>query len=184
MDLPLFERAAYFSMGAHGAMAQLRGITRRPYFTHTWSVAATVTDWNGSEEQIAAAYLHDVFEDTKITPDYLSMAFSADVVNMVVDLTNVYTRKNYPDESRAWRKEQEASRISELSQCVLLVKLADIRDNLLDIIKHGAEGKLKTSFVEKRLNEKAYVISLIQQRELTDERLIKALSQVKALIGA
>ena len=45
---------------------QKRKFSELPYSIHLQEVADLVEEFNGSEEQIAAAYCHDIVEDTHI----------------------------------------------------------------------------------------------------------------------
>jgi guanosine-3',5'-bis(diphosphate) 3'-pyrophosphohydrolase len=66
------ERARIFAMAAHSAVGQTRKYTGEPYWTHTQAVADRVAQLaDATEEQIAAAHLHDTLEDTAVTFDLI-----------------------------------------------------------------------------------------------------------------
>lgn len=59
-DTMLMVRAREFALKMHGS--QKYG--KRPYGVHLKAVAEKVRAWGGSDELVAAAWLHDVIEDT------------------------------------------------------------------------------------------------------------------------
>jgi (p)ppGpp synthase/HD superfamily hydrolase len=56
-----FDRALVYASYVHGG--QVRKGTSIPYIAHLLSVAATVLEYNGSEDMAIAALLHDAVED-------------------------------------------------------------------------------------------------------------------------
>lgn len=128
-DLDMIELAKSVSMLAH--QGQTRKGTSLPYFTHCHDVAKEVAKCGGDSVTVAAAYLHDVLEDTAITAHQLSFeyGFPQEVVDVVVELTDVYTHQAYPTLPRSERKKLETKRLSSISRRAKLVKLCDIEDN-------------------------------------------------------
>ncbi|MGW6916231.1 HD domain-containing protein [Kitasatospora sp. NPDC054939] len=57
----------------------------RPYTEHLAAVAHGVAARGGSEEQIAAAWLHDAIEDDALTRDWLDGAALTDTTKAMVD---------------------------------------------------------------------------------------------------
>lgn len=68
---------------------QLRKGTKTPYFEHLSGVALLVKTAGGTNNQVAAAFLHDCLEDQrdKISPYTLEKKFGATVANIVLDCT-------------------------------------------------------------------------------------------------
>jgi (p)ppGpp synthase/HD superfamily hydrolase len=56
-----FDRALLYATHVHGG--QTRKGTSAPYVAHLLAVAATVLEYDGSEEMAVAALLHDAVED-------------------------------------------------------------------------------------------------------------------------
>ena len=75
---------------------------------------------------------------------------------MVVDLTDVYVKKNYPSLNRRTRKEKELDRLKRTSPESQTIKYADIMDNSMEIVEQDPE------FAGVYLNEAKRVL-----RELT-----------------
>jgi len=110
------ERAERIATTAHAGQVDKVG---EPYIGHPRRVASRVEDWGGSSSQIAAAWLHDVLEDTPITADDLAReGIPSDVVVMVQALT---TSGEEP-------AQRYASRVVAVPGAVL-VKRADLADN-------------------------------------------------------
>ena len=91
----------------------------RPYIGHPTRVAKLVKDAGGSEEAVAAAWLHDTVEDTWVSPDLLTLAgFPASVIS-AVDAVTKRTGESSDDYAR---------RIAH-DTIGVQVKRADLADN-------------------------------------------------------
>ena len=60
-------RAAAFAKAAHESIDQRRKYSNAPYIVHPEAVARTVSSVTDDVATIAAAWLHDVVEDTPVT---------------------------------------------------------------------------------------------------------------------
>lgn len=112
MKRSLTARAEQIAAVAHRGQVDKGG---QPYITHPARVAARVA---GDENAVAAAWLHDVVEDTTVTLAELEESFPAEVTTAVDALT---------------RRHGEApadyyARVREVP-LALTVKLADMADN-------------------------------------------------------
>ena len=87
--MTIIERAELFATAAHGATGQKRKYTDEPYVIHLREVALLVAEHGGDDAMIAAAWLHDVVEDTAITLDEITAHFGEDVASLVFALTDV-----------------------------------------------------------------------------------------------
>ena len=148
--LPLVSRAKVFAAEAH--KGQLRKYTGEAYFYHVNNVALAVFAAKGSETMVAAAYLHDVVEDTKYTIEDIGELFGLEVAELVYDLTDHFTSKNYPNWNRAKRKYHEAKRLGKVSKDAKLIKWCDLADNTSTIVKYDP------GFAKIYLKEKAYTL--------------------------
>ena len=63
-DVALVERAFEFSESAHRGQFRKSG---EPYITHPLAVASILSQWRLDSQGLAAALLHDVMEDTKVS---------------------------------------------------------------------------------------------------------------------
>lgn len=134
------ETAQAFAHAAHDAIKQVRKYDGRPYWVHTDAVAATVASVGGTEDMIVAAHLHDVLEDvTPLYPAYsegqIRVQFGENVLKLVVELTDVYTKEAFPKLNRAERKTEERKRLATISPEAKTIKLADLIDNTASIVK-------------------------------------------------
>lgn len=102
-----------------------------PYILHPLSVANRLSRVDAGPEIIAAGTLHDTIEDSveenKVTKEILEQEFGTDIARMVDDVTE-------QDRSLPWAKRKAAalSHIPNMEQDSLLVKSADVLDNLSD----------------------------------------------------
>eukprot|EP01037_Dinobryon_pediforme_P011870 gene11870-11958_t len=124
------DEARVFAIRAHGD--QLRKYTMEPYFMHPKRVARMVENAGLSDEAIAAAWLHDVLEDTDTPYSQIVAVFGRNVAEMVLDLTS--PKKDTGN--RAARKRVDIERLSRCSADVQTIKVADLIDNSASIIKH------------------------------------------------
>lgn len=126
----LISRAAEYARAAHGSIEQRRKYSKEPYIVHPEAVARSVADVTDDEATIAAAWLHDVVEDTPVTIDQIEEQFGADIGQLVAALTNTATKQ---DGNRQRRNEIENRRLAQADARAQTVKLADLIDNLGDI---------------------------------------------------
>lgn len=131
----LTNTARAFSVAAHAAIKQTRADNTTPYYAHTARVAALVkeaADPGNADTLVAAAHLHDTLEDTGVTVEDLLQVFPANVVALVVELTDRYTY-DVDQRPRAERKRDECERLAATSPEAQTVKLCDIAANLEEL---------------------------------------------------
>lgn len=104
-----------------------------PYFDHCEGVAKLVRAAGGTDEQVMAAYLHDVIEDCGVDVGEVIQYFGTEVASLVLELTDVYTHDRYPDLNRKLRKELEVQRKARLSPAAMLIKFCDVLHNSMSI---------------------------------------------------
>jgi (p)ppGpp synthase/HD superfamily hydrolase len=146
--MTLIEKARVFATAAHGAVAQLRKYTNEPYIVHPAEVAGIIDNLEGGTvEMIAAAWLHDVVEDTGVTIETIRAEFGEEVAELVGWLTDV----SRPEQgNRATRKAIDRAHTAMAPAEAQTVKLADIISNCTSIVEHDATFA-KTYLEEKRL---------------------------------
>ncbi|RYY39590.1 MAG: bifunctional (p)ppGpp synthetase/guanosine-3',5'-bis(diphosphate) 3'-pyrophosphohydrolase [Chitinophagaceae bacterium] len=135
------ERVRAFADEAHGT--QLRKYSPDRYIVHPVRVMELLAAHRATRAQLAAALLHDVLEDTPVTEGELShflhsitAAEEAEaVMQLVVELTDVYTYEAHPQWGRKRRKEAEVARMAGVSTAAQTVKYADIIDNTSEIVR-------------------------------------------------
>ena len=129
----LILRAAKLAKQAHAG--QTRKYRPLPYIVHPARVAARTTLLDDvTAEEVAAAWLHDVIEDTSLDQDDLRRQSIPDrAVQLVVELTN--PSKRHPDLRRAQRKEMDREHLGTISREARRIKLIDRIDNLRDLME-------------------------------------------------
>ncbi|QCR34647.1 HD domain-containing protein [Nissabacter sp. SGAir0207] len=143
----LVERARRFAGKAHAAINQRRKYTDDPYIVHPRAVAKIVRSVPHTEAMLAAAWLHDTVEDTPTTLHEIQEKFGAEVAELVEMLTNT----SQPEEdSRIVRKNRDRRHTAQASPQAKTIKLADLIDNLHEILECDADFA-KTYLIEKRL---------------------------------
>lgn len=167
MDLK--EKAKLFAIWAHFGQVR-KNEPEKPAVIHPISVAHLLEIYHPDDEKlIAAAYLHDVVEDTKYTLDDLSLVFG-DEVSKLVGIASE------PNRSDSWeeRKLETINRVKNLSLREKWLVCADKIDNLTDIKnKFGKDGKKDFSLFkrgekkQKWYHENVYR-SLIYQEDPND----------------
>lgn len=140
MAKTVIQKARRFAKLAHGLvlnsqgqLGQRRKGTNEPYTKHLSDVARLVAESGGDEAQIAAAWLHDVVEDTPVPLSHIRSVFGADIAKLVEELTDKFTKHNYPGLNRRQRKAKELDRLSEISDRAKTIKYADFVSNLVSV---------------------------------------------------
>lgn len=145
--MDIIEKARVFATAAHGAAAQLRKYTHEPYIVHPREVASIVSQHGGTDAQVAAAWLHDVVEDTGVTIETIREEFGTEVADLVGWLTDV----SRPEQgNRATRKAIDRAHTAMAPALAQTVKLADLMSNCSSIMNHDVDFA-KVYFEEKRL---------------------------------
>ena len=146
--MDIVRKAQVYAMAAHAAVGQKRKYTGEPYIVHPAEVAKIVADVPGSTpEMVAAAWLHDVVEDTGCTFTDIHMNFGIDIATLVGWLTDVSKPE---DGNRAVRKAIDREHSAAAPAEAQTVKLADLISNSRSIVQHDP-AFAKTYLEEKRL---------------------------------
>jgi guanosine-3',5'-bis(diphosphate) 3'-pyrophosphohydrolase len=125
----------------------MRKYSPERYIVHPVRVMKMCAEYNDSLPVLAAALLHDVLEDTPVTRNELhaylltemSRADADKTIDLVVELTDVYVKKDYPKMNRRTRKGKEQDRMAVTSAEAQTIKYADIIDNCKEITKEDPD---------------------------------------------
>ena len=139
----MIRKAADFAKRAHEGT--FRKGSRIPYIYHPMEVALIVAQMTDDEEVIAAAYLHDVLEDTEVTPGDLLETFGSRILNLVQSETE--------DKSRTWRERKEST-VIHLAEAAREVKLLALGDKLSNLRSTARDYMVMGDEVWQRFNEK------------------------------
>ncbi len=134
---------------------QKRKFDGKPYFTHPARVAKRLMEHTKDPEMVAAAFLHDVIEDTPASRYLIGSLFGERVARLVSELTSDKEKI----EEMGSKAEYLAWKMERMSLDALLIKLADRLDNVSDF--ESAEW----SFIRKYRVETNYVLSIVGQRQ-------------------
>jgi guanosine-3',5'-bis(diphosphate) 3'-pyrophosphohydrolase len=134
-----------FATKAHGE--QKRKYTPEPYIVHPIRVMHICRQVTDDPCILSSALLHDVLEDTPVTKkeilDFLLTVMNQSqaqrTLELVVELTDVYVKENYPRLNRRRRKALEQERMEKTSADSQTVKYADILDNCREIVLHDPD---------------------------------------------
>jgi (p)ppGpp synthase/HD superfamily hydrolase len=130
-------RALAFARRAHESIGQRRKYTGDPYIVHPVAVAEIVRSVPHTPEMIAAAYLHDVVEDTPVTLADIRLAFG----DVVADLVDWLTDVSRPgDGNRRTRRGIDLMHTAQAPPEAKTIKLADLIDNSETIASHDRAG--------------------------------------------
>lgn len=142
----LTSKALKFAIEAHGDTRRKDGIL---YINHPIAVANMVRENGYCDECIAAAYLHDVVEDTKYTLEDIAKAFTGKVAHLVDCASE-------PDKSLDWedRKKHTINLIPNLSKEECIVPLCDKINNIEDLI--NGDNRYGDEFYSKFKRPKDY----------------------------
>lgn len=150
-------QARAFAIERHGAACQVRKYTGEPYIVHPEEVANLVRSVPCTEEMLAAAWLHDVVEDTFISRSQgiqeVYQRFGGTVGFYVDFLTDV---SQPSDGNRATRKAMDRQHIARAPALVKTIKLADLISNSYSITEHDSD------FAVVYMKEKQRLLEVLQ----------------------
>lgn len=126
----LITKSYLMSKYAHAALGQLRKGTQVPYHTHPYEVARILSKAGFSTHVVAAGAVHDVLEDTLITPEFMARELGWEVTNLVIAVSSISKSE---DGNRKFRKEKDHSFWAKGTYESQSIKVADILSNTKDI---------------------------------------------------
>lgn len=166
----LEKRALDFATAAHAGIDQRRKYTGDPYIVHPIAVAGIVRGVPHTPAMIAAAYLHDVVEDTPVTIEQIRDRFGDEVAELVGWLTDI---SKPADGNRATRKALDRGHIAAAPADAQTIKLADLIDNTATI------SALDPDFWRVYRREKIALLDVMLRGDQTLMAKARALATVK-----
>lgn len=153
MNTNLVREAQIFATAAHGAINQKRKYTGEPYIKHPEEVVRILCNATAvTDEMIAAAWLHDVVEDTAITLETIQLIFGHKIAFYVEQLTDVSKPE---DGNRAARKAIDLAHTAKCVPETATIKLADLISNTQSI------AKLDPNFARVYIPEKVKTLAVL-----------------------
>ncbi len=123
-----FVRSAYeLAAEAHAEQVRKSG---EPYIVHPIGVAVILAGLEMDEKTLAAAFLHDVVEDTEYKLDYIQEHFGAEVANLVDGVTKLGKIAYISKEDRQIENYRKMFLAMAKDIRVVLIKLADRLHNM------------------------------------------------------
>jgi len=145
--MDIIKEAFYFAASAHKAVGQVRKHSKLPYIVHPLAVSQLIASVSDDRKMIAASLLHDVEEDTLISLREIEMHFGEEIALLVDELSD---KAKPSDGNRAERKALDRERLKKVSYRAKSIKLADMFDNMRDIVHHDPKFA-RVYLREKRL---------------------------------
>ena len=184
---PVLQQVRDFADKAHGDQMRKYGPPAR-YIVHPERVMKLTRQITNDATILSAALLHDVLEDTPTTEkeikDFLDTLMSPvnaeRTLQIVKDLTDVYTKENYPQWNRRKRRTKEADRLTNASPEAQTIKYADIMDNCPEIVREDPD------FGQRYISECRELLSKLkkgnpQLRQQAIDTVNNALAELKQL---
>jgi len=166
--MSVINKARVFATAAHAAVGQTRKYTGEPYVIHPIEVSELVASAGGTDAMVAAALLHDVLEDTKVTFDVLEAEFGSEVAELVLWLTDVSKPE---DGNRSTRKALDRQHSAAAPAEAQTIKVADLISNTRSIVAHDP------NFAKVYLEEKRMLLEVLTKADPT------LLNQAKEQVG-
>ncbi|HEV2172247.1 MAG TPA: HD domain-containing protein [Nitrospira sp.] len=151
-----FDRALLYATHVHGG--QVRKGTSIPYIAHLLAVAATVLEYDGSEDMAIAALLHDAVEDQGGEPRLSDIRnrFGDRVADIVRSCSDTVVNSSSGQKKEDWRtrKTLYIHHLSLVDQEILLVSLSDKVHNARSILRDLRKPDIGTSIWDRFNNSK------------------------------
>jgi (p)ppGpp synthase/HD superfamily hydrolase len=165
----LIEKAKDYAKNKHGN--RLRKFTKELYYFHPYAVADRIRQfkkYKTNEDIIAAAYLHDLIEDTEVTLPDLTINFSREIANIVLELTSNSNEINNVQGNSTWIKKGKylTKKINHMSDQARIIKLADREHNVSQL-----EGSPK-SFQMNYARETEYILKNLSISPSNEEKIL------------
>ena len=169
-----------FAIKAHKGQVR-KSTPEKPMIVHPINVANILEEYGFDDNVVAAAYLHDVVEDTKYTKEDIEKEFGSDVCSLVMGATE-------PDKSLSWeeRKKHTIENIKNLDLRHKAIVCADKISNLEDIrIMFGINGKYDfSSFKRGYDSQKWYYTNVYESLTFNEDSELEIFKRLKKLIDA
>ena len=147
-EIVLISRAFEFAYQLHKGQYRASG---EPYIAHPVAVAGLLRDLGGSGVMIAAGFLHDVVEDTDVTPEEIESLFGVEVRQLVEGVTKL-SKFNFSSKTE---RQAENFRRMFLAMAadirVIVVKLADRLHNMRTLEHLNPEKQRRISLETREI---------------------------------
>ena len=145
------ERAQRWAVTYH--KHQTRKYSGLPYIVHPEAVAEIVSEITDDPDVIAAAWMHDLIEDTEITENDIKWYFNDRVSDLVLEVSKASTKHDGCRRNRVLIDIEHYSKASKMGK---IIKMADIIHNTPTIIRDDKK------FALKYVSEKTMIFDVIK----------------------
>lgn len=155
---------------------QKRKFTGEDYFIHLQQTAEILkeTDPAANVQDLMAAFLHDVIEDTTANTKQLEIKFGTYISNIVQELTIDKKEKD-----KLGKKVYLSNKMNEMSNKAFTIKLCDRLSNVLSLI----DRRVDKNFTKWYVAETEFILNnLKRELNIVQEQLIRRLISTIALI--
>jgi len=125
-DVALLKKAYDFAEKAHQGFARNSG---EPYFVHVFETAKNIAELGMSTTTIAAGFLHDTIEDTKVTAEEIEKEFGKEILFLVEGVTKLGSIR-YQETTRYNESLRKLFVAMSQDIRVLIIKLSDRLNNI------------------------------------------------------
>ncbi len=146
-DVTVLRRAYALALEAHAGQVRVSG---EPYVSHCLAVATILVDLHLDLPTLAAALLHDVPEDTKVTLAQLSERFGSEIATLVDGVTKLERLHTLSRSEERALAEAQAENVRKIFLAtvddirVIMIKLADRLHNMrtLTALPHDKQMRI------------------------------------------
>src|SRR6187402_795909 len=163
-DLELLRRAYVFSALEHKGQVRHSG---DPYLVHPLEVADTLADMKLDVVAICAGLLHDVVEDTLVTPARIEEVFGHEVAHVVEGVTKLGAIPFSSSEERQAENLRKMLLAMVDDIRVILVKLADRLNNMRTL--HHLPEERRTKIAQETLDIYAPIANRLGMSKVKNE---------------
>jgi (p)ppGpp synthase/HD superfamily hydrolase len=125
--MDIVERAKEYATLKH--TGQIRKLSKSPYIVHPEDVALIASAADQDKDLIAAAWLHDVVEDTGTSLEQIRKEFGDRIAGLVDEVT-----KNAEEQGKRSKKEYYHEKVRQISSDALTLKLFDRLANIMSVV--------------------------------------------------
>lgn len=173
------QKAKKFAIEAHEGQVR-KSEPEKPMIIHPINAANILRKYNMDSNVIAAAYLHDVVEDTKYTIEDIEKIFGSDIASLVTGATEI-------DKSLSWEERKEHTiktiKTKDLRHKAIVCadKISNLEDLLILSIKKGEDAF--SSFKRGRDKQKWYYESIYESLIYNEDSNHPMFVRLKELIN-
>jgi len=170
-----FDRALLYATHVHGG--QVRKGTPIPYIAHLLAVAATVLEYDGSEDGAIAALLHDAVEDQGGEPRLSDIRnrFGDRVADIVRSCSDTVVNSSAGQQKEDWhtRKKRYVEHLNLVDQETLLVSLSDKIHNARSILRDLRKPEVGRAVWERFKNSRKDTLWYYRELAKSFQRRLK-----------